>query len=160
MEKIQKIVVKLLLAVSLLAVSAASMAGAQQAKGTFWEEIQCPTADGYSEVIYLEGTYRMLMQNVAAGDHTTDIFQVFWEAAGYGMDSEARYLLHGKWMEVIQQNPPYVLIWNDTFKLVGKGKADDFRITWKARVVFNANGDLIMDYFEALQCETLDAGLD
>jgi hypothetical protein len=141
--------------------SAASMAGAGQAKGTFWEEIVCQSADGgCSEIIYLDGTYRLLTQYVDSGQHVASAFQIFWEGRGYGMTSGAEYILHGKWMEVIQDKPPYVLIWNDYFELVGKGRAENFKIYWRARVIETADGRSIMDYFDALQCETLDAEIN
>jgi hypothetical protein len=141
-------------------ISATAIAGATQARGTFWEEIACPSSDGgYSEPIYLEGSYRLLTQYVEAGDHVTSTYQIFWEGTGYGVSSGTEYLLHGKWMEVIQDDPPYVLIWNDYFELVGKGRAENFKIWWKARVVETPDGETIMDYFDALQCETLDFGI-
>ena len=131
---------------------------AQQFEASFWEVAVCPTEDGYSEEIYLEGTYRVLTQFVDNGKHIKSTFQVFWEGTGYGMSSGADYVLHGKWMEVVQVNPPFIFLWNDHFQLVGKGQADNFRIYWKIRFVQNANGDTVVDFEDVLQCETLEYG--
>jgi hypothetical protein len=159
MEMIWKILGKTLFAASLLALSAHSMAGADQFRGTFWEIVSCPTADGYSEEIYLEGSYRILSQYVEGNGHVTSTFQIFWDADGMG-PSGSEYLLNGKWMEVIQGNPPYIFLWNDHFRLIGKGRAENFEIHFKIRMIVNANGELVVDYLDATACETIDSGFD
>jgi hypothetical protein len=148
-----------LFAVSLLALPAVSMAGAEQFRGTFWETVRCPTDDGYSEEIYLDGSYRILAQYVEAAGHVTSTYQVFWEADGWGSGG-SEYILHGKWMEVIQEAPPYIFLWNDHFRLVGKGPAGDFRTYFKIRIVTDANGRVVVDYLDAMECETIDAGFE
>lgn len=155
MTMIRSFAGKFFLATSLLALSASSMAGADQFRGTFWELVRCPVDGGYSEEIYLEGSYRILAQQVDAGGHISSTFQVFWEGSGWGM-SGSEYLLRGKWMEVVQENPPYIFLWNDHFQLIGKAQADNFELHFRIRTVVNANGDLVVDYVDFVQCETLD----
>jgi hypothetical protein len=163
MQTIHTSAARTLFLAALLALSTGSMAAghsnaAQQFEASFWEIAVCPTADGYSEEIYLEGTYRVLAHAVDNGNHMMSTFQVFWEGTGYGMSSGAEYVLHGKWMEVVQVDPPFIFLWNDHFQLVGKGQADDFRIYWKIRFVQDANGDTVVDFEDVLQCETLEYG--
>lgn len=163
MQTIQRLAGKSFLFMALLALATGAMAAgnsnaAQQFKASFWEVTVCPTSDGYSEEIYLEGTYRVLAQAVDNGNHMQSTFQVFWEGTGYGLSSGTEYILHGKWMEVVQENPPFIFIWNDHFQLVGKEGADNFRIYWKIRFVQNANGDTVVDFEDVMQCETLDFG--
>ena len=147
---------KTLFVASLLGLSNASMASADQFRGTFWEIVSCPTADGYSEEIYLEGSYRILAQSVEGNGHATSTFQIFWEADGWGTTSGSKYILNGKWMEVIQENPPYIFLWNDHFRLIGKGKAENFETHFKVQMVYNANGELVVEYVDATSCETID----
>jgi hypothetical protein len=159
MESTVRTVQKWLSAAVLLMLSSTTMAGADQVRGTFWESLVCPTNDGYSEEIYLSGSYRMLMQHVDTGNHITSTFQVFWEADGWGA-SGSEYLLHGKWMEVVQENPPYIFLWNDHFRLIGKGNADNYEVHFKVRIIVNANGDPVVEFVDEKQCETLDFGMD
>ena len=95
------LVTKLLLALALLAV-APTLLALEQFTLPFEEIVICPSGDGDSEEIYIEGTYRVQLQYVEGGDQTTSLFQVFWRGDGYGLESGAEYKLRGKWMEVVQ----------------------------------------------------------
>ena len=147
---------KLLLTLALLAVSPLMLA-LEQFTLPFEETVICPSGDGYSEEIYIEGTYRVQLQYVEGGDHTTSLFQVFWRAGGYGMTSGAEYKLRGKWMEIIQENPPYIFLWNDHFQLIGKGKAENFSLYYKIRMVINANGELTVNFEDSFECENQES---
>lgn len=125
---------------------------AQQSSGEFEETVICTNEHGDSEPIYISGTFRILMQFVEAGDHVTSIFQVFWEGDAWGLSSGSEYLLRGKWMEVIQENPPYIFLWNDHFQLVGKGRAENYDTYFRVRIVNDANGTPIMEYIDFVQC--------
>jgi hypothetical protein len=146
----------MLLALALVSTSSALSAAGQVIQFTepFSETVVCPTSDGYSEEIYLSGTYRALIKYVESGEHVSTFFQVFWEADGYGISTGAEYLLNGKWMEVTQESPPYIFIWNDHFRLIGKGQAENFDTYFKVKIVMNANGDPIIDYVDAMECES------
>ena len=77
-----------------------------------------------------------------------------------GLDSGAEYILVGKWMEVIEEDPPFLFIWNDHFQLIGKGATPDYRFSNKVKVVVDANGNVIIDEdsFE-WPCDTVDGGV-
>ena len=145
---------KLLLALALLAVAPMLLA-LEQFTLPFDETVICPSRDGDSEAIYIAGTYRVQLQYVEGGGHTTSLFQVFWRGDGYGLDSGAEYKLRGKWMEVIQENPPYIFLWNDHFQLIGKGRAENFNTYFKIRMVVNANGELTVNFEDFMQCENV-----
>jgi len=55
-------------------------------------------------------------------------------------------------MEVVQENPPFIFLWNDHFQVIGKGQAENFGIYTKIKIVENANGELIVNYDDALEC--------
>ena len=148
------LVTKLLLALALLAV-APTLLALEQFTLPFEETVICPSGDGYSEAIYIEGTYRVQLQYVEGGDHATSLFQVFWRGDGYGLESGAEYKLRGKWMEVIQENSPFIFLWNDHFQLIGKGRAENFNIYYKIRIVVNANGEQTVDFEDFMQCENV-----
>jgi len=151
------LVTKLLLALALLAV-APSLLALEQFTLPFEETVICPSGDGYSEEIYFEGTYRVQLQYVEGGDHTTSLFQVFWRGNGYGLDSGSEYKLRGKWMEVVQgieENSPFIFLWNDHFQLIGKGRAENFNTYYKIRMVVNANGELTVNFEDFMQCENV-----
>ena len=148
------LVMKLLLALALLAV-APTLLALEQFTLPFEETVICPSGDGDSEEIYIEGTYRVQLQYVEGGDHTTSLFQVFWRGDGYGLESGSEYKLRGKWMEVIQENPTYIFLWNDHFQLIGKGRAENFNIYYKIRIVVNANGELTVYFEDYMQCENV-----
>ncbi len=157
MKKIHRLVTKLLLISALLTVSPMLLA-LEQFTDTFEETVICPSGDGYSEEIYIAGTYRVQLQYVEGAHRTTSLFQVFWRGNGYGLTSGAEYILRGKWMEVVQgteENLPFIFLWNDHFQLVGKGKAENFDIFWKIRSVVNANGDLTVAFEDLMQCENV-----
>ena len=121
----------------------------------FWETVACPNED-----VDLVGSVRFQAQAVEGADHTTWIFQAFWRGTGTGLDSGADYLLVGKWMEVIEEDPPFLFIWNDHFQLIGKGTTPDYRFSNKVKVVVDANGNIIIDEdsFE-WPCDTVDGGV-
>lgn len=146
---------KLLLGLALLYVSPMLVALDQYPGNSFSETLICETEDGYSEPIYIEGTYRVQTQYVEAGEHTTSFFNVYWTAKGFGLESDAEYLLRGKWMEVIQENPPYIFIWNDHFRLIGKGRAENFDTYFKVKLVVNANGEPIIEFIDSIACEQI-----
>lgn len=118
----------------------------------FWEIVACP-----SENIEIEGTVRLQMQSVEGGDHATWVFQAFWTGDAWGMDSGADYRLQGKWMEVIEEDPPFVFLWNDHFQLIGQGTAPNYRFFNRIRIIVNAAGELTV-YFEEAEtpCPTID----
>ena len=148
------LVTKLLLALALLAV-APTLLALEQFTDAFEETVICPSGDGYSEKIYIEGTYRIQVQYIENTHHTTSLFQVFWRGNGYGLESGSEYKLRGKWMEVIQENPPYIFLWNDHFQLIGKGRAENFNTYYKIRIVVNANGEQTVDFEDFMQCENV-----
>jgi len=141
----------LFLSLALLSVSPMLLA-LEQFTDSFEETIICPGADGESEEIYIAGTYRVQLQYVEGADHTTSLFKIFWRGNGYGLSSDAKYILRGKWMEVVQENPPFIFLWNDHFQVIGKGQAENFGIYTKIKIVENANGELIVNYDDALEC--------
>ena len=145
---------KLLLTLALLAVSPLMLA-LEQFTLPFEETVICPSGDGYSEEIYIEGTYRVQLQYVEGGDHTTSLFQVFWRGDGFGLESGSEYKLRGKWMEVVQESPTYIFLWNDHFQLIGKGRAENFKIYYKIRIVVNANGELTVYFEDFMQCKNV-----
>jgi len=143
---------KLLLSLALLSVSPMLLA-LEQFTVPFEETVICPSGDGDSEEIYIAGTYRVQLHYVEGADHTTSLFQVFWHGNGYGQTSGAEYILRGKWMEVIQENPPFIFLWNDHFQLVGKGRAENFETHFKIRIVENANGELTVNFEDVVECK-------
>ena len=60
-------------------------------------------------------------------------------------------------MEVLQDNPPFIFIWNDHFQLIGNGTAPNYKFSNKVKFVVNANGDVAIDTenFD-FPCETID----
>lgn len=142
-----------LLVILMLVLSAPSLMALDQERLDFWELVACPNED-----VELLGSVRFQAQAIEGADHTTWIFQAFWRGVGTGLDSGAAYILSGKWMEVVQENPPFIFIWNDHFQLIGKGKAPNYRFSNKIKVVVNANGEVIIDEdsFE-WPCDTVDA---
>ena len=149
------LVTKLLLALALLTVAPMLLA-LEQFTLPFEETVICPSGDGHSEAIYFEGTYRVQLQYVEGGDHTTSLFKVFWRGDGYGLESGSEYKLRGKWMEVVQgieENSPFIFLWNDHFQLIGKGRAENFNTYYKIRMVVNANGELTANFEDSMECE-------
>lgn len=145
---------KLLLALALLTTSPMLLA-LEQFTLPFEETVVCQGADGDSEEIYIAGSYRIQLQFVEGDDHATSLFQVFWHGNAYGLTSGAEYLLRGKWMEVIQENPPYIFLWNDHLQLIGKGQAENFNTYFKIRIVENASGETTVDFLDFVQCENV-----
>lgn len=90
----------------------------------FWEIAQCP-----DEMIEMEGSVRFQYHETGKGW----VFQAFWTGDAWGLDSGAEYLIQGKWMEVVNENRPFVFYWNDHFELVGKGRAPTYRLYSKIR---------------------------
>lgn len=120
----------------------------------FWEVVSCESED-----IHIEGTVRFQEHLVEGENHTTYVFQAFWKGMGYGLDSRATYRLRGKWMTLEQTEPPYILIWNDHFQLIGKGKAQNYRFFVKMKFMVNANGETVIDFYDdEWPCETIDGG--
>jgi hypothetical protein len=151
------LVTKLFLTLVLLSLAPMVMA-LDQFTFPFEEIVVCPTSDGDREEIYLKGTGRLQEQFIENAHHTTYIFQIFWRMSGYGLTSDAEYSLRGKWMEVVQGiegNSPFIFLWNDHFQLVGKGKAENFRLYYKIRMVVNANGETTVDFEDSFECETV-----
>lgn len=149
------LIIRALLGLVLLCSSPMLVALDQYPGNSFSETVICETEDGYSEPIYLEGTYRVQIQYVEAGDHVTSFFNVYWTAEGVGLESDAEYIMRGKWMEIIQENPPYIFIWNDHFRLIGKGRADNFDTYFKVKIVVNANGEPIIEFIDSFECEEI-----
>jgi len=90
----------------------------------FWEIVECP-----DEMIEMEGSVRFDFQETGKGW----VFQAFWAGQGWGLDSDAEYIIRGKWMEVVKEDRPFVFYWNDHFELVGKGSAPTYRFYSKIR---------------------------
>lgn len=154
MNKNARIAVSIYLVFVLLATSSIAIA-MDKFSDTFSETVICENKNGVSEEIYISGTFRSQAQYVENVNHITSVWQVFWHGDGLGLASGAEYVLRGKWMEVIQENPPYIFIWNDHFQLTGKGKAENYDTFFKVKFVVNANGDPIIEYVDFYQCEEI-----
>lgn len=149
----KQILTRTIMALALLASAPALMALEKQTI-PFWEIVSCP-----NEEVYIEGSYRVQAHFVEGADHSTSVFQVFWKGSGFGLESDSEYLLRGKWMEVIQENPPFIFLWNDHFQLIGKGTAPNYRFYSKVKFVVNANGEVIIDLIsDETPCEYVDGG--
>jgi hypothetical protein len=121
----------------------------------FWEIVSCDSED-----IEIEGTVRFQEHLVEGENHTTYVVQAFWKGMGLGLDSGAKYRLRGKWMTLEQEDPPYIMIWNDHFQLIGKGAAPNYRFYAKLKFIVNAKGETIIDlYDEEWPCETIDGSV-
>lgn len=59
-------------------------------------------------------------------------------------------------MEVFQANKSTVYPNNDWLALIGEGRAENYMYLFRIRYVMNANGEVVVDYFEANEC--LSAG--
>ena len=60
-------------------------------------------------------------------------------------------------MEVIEENPPFVFLWNDHFQLIGNGAAPNYSFSSKIRLIVNAEGEVTVDFAEAeWPCPTID----
>lgn len=118
----------------------------------FWEIVSCP-----SENIEMTGSVRFQMQLIEGKDRATWVFQAFWTGDAWGLDSGADYRIQGKWMEVIQEDPPFVFLWNDHFQLTGNGTAPNYSFYNKVRIVVDANGEPRIDFSgDASPCPTVD----
>lgn len=114
----------------------------------FWEIAQCP-----GELVELEGSVRFQFQETGKGW----VFQGFWTGEGWGHDSGGEYLIQGKWMEVVQENRPFIMYWNDHFQLVGKGQAPTYRLYSRVRFVVDESGDWVPEFEDAeWPCDTVD----
>jgi len=138
------------------AVTLATVAPTSQAMDketwNFWETVACP-----SEQIEILGSVRFQMQAVDGGDHHAWVFQAFWTGDAWGLSSGATYRIRGKWMEVIQEEPPYIFLWNDHFQLIGNGTAPNYRFFNKIRVIVNAKGEPKVEFEESeAPCPTVD----
>jgi hypothetical protein len=139
------------LAVPLL-VSAPNLLAMEQTTLNFWEIVACP-----SENIEMEGSVRLQTQSAGGADHATWVFQAFWTGDAWGLDTGTDYRLQGKWMEVVQENPPFVFLWNDHFELIGNGTAPNYRFYNKIRLIVDANGEISVDFADdAVPCPTID----
>lgn len=98
----------------------------------FREVAACPSED-----IEILGSVRFQFQPTGQSGY---VFQAFWTGDAWGLDSGAVYGLHGKWMEVVKESPPFIFIWNDHFQLIGKGDAPNFSFANKIRIIVDANG--------------------
>ena len=154
MYKNARIAVRIFLVFALLATSSIAIA-MEKFTDAFAETVICENGNGVSEEIYISGIARTRVQYVENADHSTWVWQVFFHGDGLGLASGAEYILRGKWMEVIQENPPYIFIWNDHFQLTGKGKAENYDTFFKVKFVVNANGDPIIEYVDFYQCEEI-----
>ena len=143
-------IISLFLVAGLLAVSPMATAMEQETYN-FWEIAACPDED-----IEMLGSVRFQTQSVQGGDHATWVFQAFWKADAWGLDSGADYRIQGKWMEVIQENPPFIFMWNDHFQLIGQGTAPNYRFYAKVKFLVDANGDVVIDFEDELwPCPTI-----
>jgi hypothetical protein len=152
MRTANQVMAKIMLATSLLVLTPALMA-LEKVTLPFWEIVACSSED-----VEIEGSVRFQTHYVEGADHATWVFQAFWSGRGLGLESGASYKLMGKWMEVVQENPPFIFLWNDHFQLIGKGSAANYSFSNKVKFVVNANGDVVVDTdsFE-WPCETIDA---
>jgi hypothetical protein len=115
----------------------------------FFEAVECPGG----EVIELEGAVRFQFQETGMGW----TLQAFWTGDGWGVDSDAEYLIRGKWQEVVQGQRPFIYYWNDHFELVGKGAAPTYKFYSRIRFdEFDEDGNPIPEFISAeWPCETL-----
>ena len=134
-----RLMTKIIVALALL-VSAPALMALDKETLAFEEIVPCPSED-----VWIEGTVRFQSHLVEGADRTTWVFQAFWNGRGLGLDSGAEYKLMGKWMEVVQENPPYIFLWNDHFQLIGNGTAPNYKFSNKIKIVVDANGDVVID---------------
>lgn len=154
MHVANRLMTKFLVAL-VLSVSAPALMALEKETLPFWEIVSC--ADENVEIV---GNVRFQTHFVEGNGHTTWIFQAFWTGDGQGLDSEALYLLKGKWMEVVQENPPFIFLWNDHFQLIGKGDAPNYRFSNKVKIVVDANGEVIIERNSVENpCEYVDGGV-
>ena len=152
MNATNQLMVKMIVALALLASTPALMALDQQTL-PFWEIVSCASED-----VEIEGTVKFQTHFIEGAGHATWVFQAFWTGRGWGLESGAGYKLRGKWMEVVQENPPFIFLWNDHFQLIGKGTAPNYKFSNKIKFVVNANGDVVIDTDDYYwPCETIDA---
>ena len=149
-----RLMTKIIVALALL-VSAPALMALEKVSLPFWEIVSCSSED-----VGIEGSVRFQWHYVEGADRATWVYQAFWKGRGAGLDSGAEYKLMGKWMEVIQENPPFIFLWNDHFQLIGNGTAPNYKFSGKIKVVVNANGDVVIetDSFE-WPCDTIDGGV-
>lgn len=139
MNMTYRLVTKLFLIMALLTISPMAMALEQETE-FFEETVSCPSED-----VYIAGTVRFQWHYIEGAENNTWIFQAFWRGDGVGLASGAKYILRGKWMEVVQGNPTFIMLANDHFQIISKGAAENYDTFWKAKFVVNANGDVIID---------------
>lgn len=135
----------------LLALSPAALAMEKEFYN-FWEIAECP-----SELIEMEGSVRFQSQETEMGW----VFQAFWTGDAWGLDSDAEYKIQGKWMEVVQEQRPFVYYWNDHFELMGKGNVPIHRFYSRIRFdEFDEDGNPIPEYISAdWPCATIAFGI-
>lgn len=145
--------IKFILISALLNVSPLLMA-MEKFSDVFEETLICANENGVGEPIYISGTFRSQAQYVENAKHSTWVWQVFWRGDGIGLTTGSEYIVRGKWMEVMQDAPPYIFIWNDHFQLIGKGKAENYDTHFKIKIIVNANGEPIVDYIDFYECDS------
>jgi hypothetical protein len=115
---------RVLISAAVLSLASAAPAMSMEKESyNFWEVAECP-----DEMVEMEGTVRFQYHETSKGW----VYQAFWEGEGWGA-SGAEYVIHGKWMEVVTEDRPFVFYWNDHFQLVGKGTAPTYRLYSKIR---------------------------
>jgi len=145
---------RIFVAIALL-ISTPALLALEKETMPFWEIVACSSED-----VQIEGTVRFQSHFIEGADRSTWVFQAFWNGRGRGLDSGAKYKLMGKWMEVIQENPPFILLWNDHFQLIGHGTAANYKFSNTIKLVVNANGDVVIgtENFD-WPCETTDGAV-
>jgi len=116
----------------------------------------CENENGLSEEIYLSGTLRFKIQEIANDNHSTLVAHMFVHGEGEGLTTGSEYHFRGKVMELLQIGSSVVYINNDWMPLIGKGQAENYMYKYKVRWVMNANGEVVVDYFDANECIEVD----
>jgi len=119
---------------------------------TFEDILVCENENGVSEEIYLSGTLRFKIQEIENEANSHSVFHMFVQGEGEGLTSGSEYHFRGKVMEMLHLNESVIYINNDWLPLIGKGQAENYMYMYKIRWVMNANGEVVVDYFEANEC--------
>ena len=151
MHVVNTLMTRIIVALALL-VSTPALMALEKETLPFWEIVACASED-----VEIEGTVRFQTHFIEGADHATWVFQAFWTGRGWGLTTGAGYKLKGKWMEVIQENPPFIFLWNDHFQLIGNGTAPNYKFSNKVKFLVNADGDVVIDTenFD-WPCETIE----
>ena len=138
--------------ISILMMTSSVLMALDQMTVPFEDILICDNKNGSSEEIYVAGTLRIKTQYVENKNNSTWVYHLFMNGQGEGLTSGAEYQWRGKVMEVFQANKSTVYLNNDWMPLIGKGGAENYMYLYRIRFVINANGEIVVDYFEANEC--------